>query len=356
MSVHVFGIRHHGPGCARSLRTALEELQPDCLLVEGPPDAQAALPLLMSEQMEPPVALLLYVPEHPSHAVFYPFTHFSPEWQALRYAFGHGIPARFMDLPQAIQLAREPETAEDDVAPGEPGRRPRDRRRWLNRPARAKLKSGRIGNNSRKSGKNGNARPRRANDAPRFAVVIEPPPQCAKTRWHAGRGGGLRRPRALVGARDRAAPRRHRPLRGHPRSDDRASRRPDPARPRRGPARGAHARDHPRRRARGLPAHRRRLRRVARAGARRPRYLHRRRRDPARPEAHQSRRDVDSLDELAPGVSQRLRRRRHLAGLVCASLVRAGSRHDPLGRPRGAAACATRGSTPPPPASSRRCG
>jgi hypothetical protein len=110
MSVHIFGIRHHGPGSARSLRAALEELRPDCLLVEGPPDASATLPLLMHEQMEPPVALLLYVPERPSRAVFYPFTHFSPEWQALRYAFGQRIPARFMDLPQAIQLAREPET------------------------------------------------------------------------------------------------------------------------------------------------------------------------------------------------------------------------------------------------------
>src|SRR5262249_41427630 len=108
MSVHIFGIRHHGPGCARSLRGALEELRPDILLVEGPPDAEAALPLLMHKKMDPPVALLLYVPEAPSRAVYYPFTHFSPEWQALRYALGRRIPARFMDLPQAVQLAREP--------------------------------------------------------------------------------------------------------------------------------------------------------------------------------------------------------------------------------------------------------
>ncbi len=124
MSVHLFGIRHHGPGCARSLSVALDELQPDCLLVEGPPDAQAVLPLLMSERMEPPVALLLYVPDHPSHAVYYPFTHFSPEWQALRYAFSHDIPARFMDLPQAIQLAREPEPDETDATDAAPVDRP----------------------------------------------------------------------------------------------------------------------------------------------------------------------------------------------------------------------------------------
>jgi len=109
MSVSIFGVRHHGPGCARSLRAALKKLQPDIVLVEGPPDAQEALPLLASGQMKPPVALLIYVPDRPQHAVYYPFTHFSPEWQALRYALERGIPARFMDLPQAVQLAKMPD-------------------------------------------------------------------------------------------------------------------------------------------------------------------------------------------------------------------------------------------------------
>ena len=39
MSVQIFGIRHHGPGCARSLRGALKALKPDIVMVEGPPDA-----------------------------------------------------------------------------------------------------------------------------------------------------------------------------------------------------------------------------------------------------------------------------------------------------------------------------
>ncbi len=37
--VHVFGIRHHGPGSARSLSAALESLAPDVVLIEGPSDA-----------------------------------------------------------------------------------------------------------------------------------------------------------------------------------------------------------------------------------------------------------------------------------------------------------------------------
>jgi hypothetical protein len=112
MSVHVFGIRHHGPGSARSVRQALGELTPDIVLVEGPPDAQDVLPLLGHADMKPPVALLVYASEAPSRAVFYPFATFSPEWQAIAYALEKKVPTRFMDLPQAHQLGTEGEEAE----------------------------------------------------------------------------------------------------------------------------------------------------------------------------------------------------------------------------------------------------
>src|SRR5215217_1955054 len=100
----IFGIRHHGPGSARSLRAALEQLRPDIILVEGPPDAAEVLPLLVHPDMRPPVALLIYAPDAPRRAVYYPFALFSPEWQALHYGLANGIPVRFMDLPQAYQL------------------------------------------------------------------------------------------------------------------------------------------------------------------------------------------------------------------------------------------------------------
>ncbi len=115
MNLSIFGVRHHGPGCARSLQAALEELEPDIVLVEGPPDAQEALPLLNSQGMQPPVALLIYAPDAPQYAVYYPFTHFSPEWQALRYALTRGIPTRFIDLPQSIQLAQVKSAAEEQA-------------------------------------------------------------------------------------------------------------------------------------------------------------------------------------------------------------------------------------------------
>jgi hypothetical protein len=109
MSLQIFGIRHHGPGSARSLRQALDALQPDAILVEGPPDAEEVLPLLAHAQMQPPVALLIYAPDEPRRAVYYPFARFSPEWQALQYGATHQVPVRLMDLPQAHQLALPPE-------------------------------------------------------------------------------------------------------------------------------------------------------------------------------------------------------------------------------------------------------
>lgn len=103
--VHIFGIRHHGPGSARSLKRALHELQPDLVLVEGPPDAADVLVHVAREEMRPPVALLLHHRDEPRRAVYYPFAAFSPEWQALRYSHECSVPVRFMDLPQAHQMA-----------------------------------------------------------------------------------------------------------------------------------------------------------------------------------------------------------------------------------------------------------
>jgi len=116
MSVHIFGIRHHGPGSARSLCQALTQLQPDIVLVEGPPDAESVLPLLVHAEMRPPVALLVYTPDNPQQAVYYPFAVFSPEWQAIHYGLTHQIPVRFMDLPQTHRFAIAATDSKEDEA------------------------------------------------------------------------------------------------------------------------------------------------------------------------------------------------------------------------------------------------
>lgn len=124
MSVHVFGIRHHGPGSARSLLQALTALAPDCLLIEGPPEGDALLPLLLDAAMQPPVALLIYDPAQTRRAAYYPFAEFSPEWQALGYGLARDLPTRFMDLPQSYAFALPAEPAAEP--PGEASVTPAD--------------------------------------------------------------------------------------------------------------------------------------------------------------------------------------------------------------------------------------
>ncbi len=111
MSVSILGIRHHGPGSARSVKRALDELKPDAVLVEGPPEAEPLLPLASHPDMRPPVALLGYATDEPGRAAFYPFTCFSPEWQAIRYSLAEQVPLRMIDLPLAHVLAEPPDRA-----------------------------------------------------------------------------------------------------------------------------------------------------------------------------------------------------------------------------------------------------
>ena len=103
--LHLFGIRHHGPGCAHSLARALDRLDPAMVLIEGPPEAEAVLAFAASPDMIPPVALLAHAPDRPGLATFYPLAEFSPEWIAIRWAQNHGRPVRFIDLPATHNLA-----------------------------------------------------------------------------------------------------------------------------------------------------------------------------------------------------------------------------------------------------------
>jgi hypothetical protein len=112
-STAVYGIRHHGPGSARSVRAALAGQRPDVVLIEGPPEADDLVALAADPDMRPPVALLGYVPGEPRQAAFWPFAVFSPEWQAITYALDAGIPVRFCDLPAAHQLALKAARQED---------------------------------------------------------------------------------------------------------------------------------------------------------------------------------------------------------------------------------------------------
>lgn len=101
----LLGVRHHGPGSARAVLAALEAARPAAVLIEGPPEGDALLPLAADPQMRPPVALLAHAVDDPGRAAFWPLAEFSPEWVALRWALTHGVPVRFVDLPATHSLA-----------------------------------------------------------------------------------------------------------------------------------------------------------------------------------------------------------------------------------------------------------
>jgi hypothetical protein len=101
----IYGIRHHGPGSAKSLIKSLEAWQPDALLIEGPPDADNMIRHVGNEGMKPPVALLVYNPKDLQQASYFPFAEFSPEWQAIKWASKNGKQVSFMDLPMGLNFA-----------------------------------------------------------------------------------------------------------------------------------------------------------------------------------------------------------------------------------------------------------
>jgi hypothetical protein len=121
--VDLLGVRHHGPGSARSVVAELDRVKPGVVLIEGPADAGPELLRLAADPgMAPPVALLAYAPDEPMVSAFWPFAVFSPEWQALTWATAHAVPVRFCDLPAGMVLARGEEGADD----GEAGHRSED--------------------------------------------------------------------------------------------------------------------------------------------------------------------------------------------------------------------------------------
>ncbi len=118
MSVTLLGVRHHGPGSARAVLAALTAIDPDTILVEGPPEADSLI--RYAGALKPPVAILAHATDQPGKAAFWPFADFSPEWQAVRFGAEHERPVRFIDLPAAATLAQD-DARPDDASPDDQG-------------------------------------------------------------------------------------------------------------------------------------------------------------------------------------------------------------------------------------------
>lgn len=104
-----YPVRHHSPACAWHLEQVIARYVPDCILVEGPENANHLIPVLTHPDTKAPVALYYAYRDsaglldsergEETFRCYYPFLDHSPELAALRAAAALGIPARFIDLP-----------------------------------------------------------------------------------------------------------------------------------------------------------------------------------------------------------------------------------------------------------------
>ncbi|MEI8254545.1 MAG: DUF5682 family protein [Deltaproteobacteria bacterium] len=99
MSLHVVGVRHHSPACARLVRATILRVRPRFVLIEGPCDVNDRISELTLEHRLP-IAIYSFAStaEH-ARGTWCPFCDYSPEYVALRAAREVGARAFFMDLP-----------------------------------------------------------------------------------------------------------------------------------------------------------------------------------------------------------------------------------------------------------------
>lgn len=98
MPLHVIGVRHHSPACARLVAHVIAEVRPRYVLIEGPSDMNGRIDdLLLGHEL--PIAIYSYAHGARSHASWSPFCAYSPEWVALTEGARVGATTRFIDLP-----------------------------------------------------------------------------------------------------------------------------------------------------------------------------------------------------------------------------------------------------------------
>lgn len=112
--ITILGIRHHGVGSAKHVLTRIQEIKPDMIFIEGPPEITDVLSFIGNNGLLPPVSIMVYDIADPKISVFYPFTSFSPEWVAAKYANQNGITLRAFDMPASINLQLKSELINDD--------------------------------------------------------------------------------------------------------------------------------------------------------------------------------------------------------------------------------------------------
>lgn len=110
-------VRHHSPACAFHVNRTIDQVRPAVILVEGPDNADALIPVMVHEETKAPFAIYYSyhdqsgrISEEKAHyKCYYPFLDYSPELAALRAGNRLGIRTAFIDLPYGDILAASQE-------------------------------------------------------------------------------------------------------------------------------------------------------------------------------------------------------------------------------------------------------
>lgn len=113
-----FPVRHHSPACSYHIKKIIDEYSPDCVLIEGPSDADDLIEILKdTEQVRPPICIYssfddkngAVSEECEKYRAYYPFLEYSPELIAIRYSAQNNIDSHFIDLSYQGQILNVPE-------------------------------------------------------------------------------------------------------------------------------------------------------------------------------------------------------------------------------------------------------
>lgn len=106
-------VRHHSPACSLQVKRMVRTWEPTAVLVEGPDNANALLPVMVHEDTCAPFAIYYSYndregkvsEEKGRYKCYYPFLAYSPELVAMCEAAAKNIPAAFIDLSYGDILA-----------------------------------------------------------------------------------------------------------------------------------------------------------------------------------------------------------------------------------------------------------
>ena len=115
--VFYFPVRHHSPSCSFHLKKVIADFQPDCILIEGPENANELIRDMVDPGTQAPFCIYysyrdkkeLINEEKGDYRCYYPFLDYSPELVAMREGKLIGAKTCFMDLPYEEILIAEKE-------------------------------------------------------------------------------------------------------------------------------------------------------------------------------------------------------------------------------------------------------